>query len=92
MKIGLDLSKHCIETAIRKQYHKTISHYFKIPGQREQLQAELEILIQAMENFDFSLLRRTYPKLEGHSSHEVILETDDRGHPVIRLNGERILN
>jgi len=88
----LDLSKHCIETAVRKQYHKTLSRYFKTPDHRTQLQAELEVLIHAMENFDFSHLRRTYPELEGHGSHEVILETDDRNYPVIRLNGERILN
>jgi len=92
MKIRLDLSKHCIETAIRKQYHKTISRYFKTPEQGEELQAELEILIRAMESFDFPLLRRTYPKLEGHGSHEIVLETDGRNNPVIRLNGERILN
>jgi hypothetical protein len=92
MKIRLDLSSHCIETAIRKQYHKTVSLYFMEPDQREQLQAELEVLIHAMERFDFSLLRRTYPELEGHCNHEVILETNDRNLPVIRLKGARILN
>jgi hypothetical protein len=92
MKIHLDLSKHCIETAIRKQYHLNISRYFKIPEDREKLQAEIEVLINALEHFDFSFLRRTYPELEGHCSHEVVLEADERHHPVIRLNGERILN
>ena len=92
MKIRLDLSKHCIETAIRKQYHKTLSRYFKTPDQREALQAELEILIHALENFDFPLLRRTYPELEGHGGHEIILETDGQNHPVIRLNGVCILD
>ena len=92
MKIRLDLSRHCIETATRKQYHKTISRYFKTPDHREQLQAELEVLILAMERFDFSFLRRAYPELEGHGTHEVVLEADDRNAPVIRLNGKRILN
>ncbi len=92
MKIPLDLSKHCIETAIRRQYHNTISRYFKTPDQREEIQTELEVLIGAMENLDFSLLRRSYPGLEGHGSCEVILETDESNHPFIRLNGERILN
>jgi hypothetical protein len=90
MKIRLDLSKHCIETAIRKQYHKTLSRYFKTPEQGEELLAELEALIHALESFDFQLLRRTYPELEGHGCHEIILETDGRNPPVIRLNGERI--
>lgn len=90
MKIRLDLSKHCIETAIRKQYHKTISRYFKTPDQRERLQAELEVLIQAMERLDFSFLRRTYPELEGHGIHEIDLETDNRNQPVLRVNGKRI--
>jgi hypothetical protein len=90
MKIRLDLSKHCIETAIRKQYHYQVSRYFRIADEREELQVEIEVLIDALKSFDFSFLRRTYPELEGHGSHEVILETDDRNHPVIRLNGERI--
>jgi len=90
MKIRLDLSKHCIETAIRKQYHKTISRYFKTPDQRERLQAELEVLIQAMERLDFSFLRRTYPELEGHGIHEIDLDTDNRNQPVLRVNGKRI--
>ena len=90
MKIRLDLSRHCIETAIRKQYHKTISRYFKTPEQRKDIQAELEVLIRALERFDFPLLRRTHPELEGHGSHEIILETDDRNDPVIRLNGKHI--
>jgi hypothetical protein len=92
MKIRLDLSKHCIETAIRKQYHKTISRYFKTPEQGQELLAELEVLVNAMESFNFPLLRRTYPELEGHGSHEIILESDGRNPPVIRLNGERILD
>ena len=90
MKIRLDLSKHCIETAIRKQYHQQISRYFRIPDEREHLQAEIEVLIRALESFDFPLLRRTYPELEGHCSSEVILETNVQKHPVVRLNGERI--
>jgi len=91
MRIRLDLSKHCIETAIRKQYHQKIFRYFKIPVEREQLQAEIEVLLHALEKLDFSLLRRTYPELEGHCSHEIILETDEGNHPVIRLSGERML-
>jgi hypothetical protein len=91
MKIRLDLSKHCIETAIRKQYHQKISRYFRTPVDRTHLQSEIEVLINALENFDFMLLRRTYPELEGHCSHEVVLETDDLGQPVIR-SGVRILN
>ncbi len=92
MKIRLDLSKHCIETAIRKQYHLHISRYFKIPEDREKLHVEIEVLINALELFDFSFLRRTYPELEGHCCHEVFLEEDERHHPVILLNGERISN
>ncbi len=92
MKIRLDLSKHCIETAIRKQYHAHISRYFKIPDDREQLQAGIQLLVDALESFDFPVLRRTHPELDGHSRHEVILETDEQDHPVIRLNGKRILD
>ncbi len=87
----MDISKHCIETALRRQYHKTLSRYFKMPDQRELLHAELEVLIHALERIDFSQLRRICPALEGHGSHEVILDTDDPNYPVIRVDGERIL-
>jgi hypothetical protein len=52
MKIRQDVSKHCIETAIRKQYHSQISRYFRIPEEREQLQTRMAVLINAMEHLD----------------------------------------
>lgn len=90
MKIGLDLSKYCIETAVRRQYNKTLSQFFTTSDRGERIQAELEVLTNALENFDFPRLRCTYPKLAGHGGHEVILETDCQGQPVIRLDGEYI--
>ncbi len=92
MIIRLDLSKHCIETAVRRQYNKTLSQYFTNADRGERIQAELEILTHAMKRFDFPRLRSAYPELAGHSSHAVILETDSQGQPVIRLDGERILD
>ncbi len=92
MKIKLDLSNYCIETAVRRQYNKTLSQYFTATDREERIETELDILMQALEKFDFPRLRRTYPELDGHGDHEVILETDIQGQPVIRLDGECILD
>ncbi len=42
--IKLDLSRHCIETEIKKQYNKKISQYFKTDSNKKALEAEIEIL------------------------------------------------
>lgn len=91
MEIRLDLKKHCIETAMRKQYELRMSRYFRDAAERDRLQTEMELLLKALETFDFSFLRHTYPELEGKGVGDVFLETDHRGQPVIRLNGVWIL-
>jgi len=92
MKIKLDIARYCIETAVRRQYNKTLSRYFTTSNREERIEAALDILMQALEKFDFPRLRHAYPELEGHGDHEVILETDSQGQPVIRLDGECILD
>jgi hypothetical protein len=87
MDIELNISHHCIETAIRRQYHRTLTDYFNTSGDRQVLEARLELMIDALELFDFSLLRRTYPELAGSCGQDVRLEADPQRRPVIRLNG-----
>ncbi len=89
--IELDVSHHCIETAIRRRYNRTLSAYFNAGADnRPALEARLELLTAALESFDFSFLRRTYPELAGGGAHDVCLEADPQHHPRIRLNGVRL--
>ena len=92
MNIKLDISHHCIETAIRRQYHQTLAAYFNTKIDKQALEARLELMIDALESFDFPFLRRTYPELAGPElagscGQDVRLEADPQRRPVIRLNG-----
>ena len=87
MNIKLDISHHCIETAIRRQYHQALAAYFNTKRDKQALEAHLELMIDALESFDFPFLRRTYPELAGSCGQDVRLEADPQRRPVIRLNG-----
>ena len=68
MKIILDLSKHCIETEIKRFYNRSVSKYFKPNADKAGLEREIEILREVLETFDFKRLRNTYPQLAGHQN------------------------
>ena len=72
MDIQLDLSAHCIETELNRQYNRAISEYFK-GGVEEQKRLEpiIDMLRLALETLDFAKLRSRYPALSG-GAHEDI--------------------
>ena len=74
MVLWLDLSAHCIETELKRQYNKSVSAYFRA-GRKEKrlLEQTIEILHQALETLDFQKLRSQYPPLSGGTKQEVIL-------------------
>ena len=66
IEIGLELGKHCIETAAKKTYEKLVSGYFKASvSERESSEARIEALLFFLENADFGFLRSRYPELNG---------------------------
>ena len=71
--IRLNLSKHCVETEIKRQYNRALSKYFKSGGRRQDLEGRIKILQLALETLDFNTLRSTYPPLAGHSRETVLL-------------------
>ncbi|MBU1167940.1 MAG: hypothetical protein KKD44_00100 [Proteobacteria bacterium] len=73
MKIHLDLSHHCIATETKKRYNKCLSDYFKHKGDNAHLEAEIDILKDALERLDFPGLRARYPELSGHNHAQVFL-------------------
>lgn len=90
MEIELDLSRHCIETAIRRRYNVAISLYFKATADQDTLEAEIDLLRRALLVFDFHRLRSHWPDLGGHVACEVRLMDDENGDPLLRLAGTRI--
>ncbi|MFP4226931.1 MAG: hypothetical protein ACLFRF_09390 [Desulfobacterales bacterium] len=92
MIIKLNLSRHCIETEMKRQYNKTISDYFKKKAgeDRQALETRIDLLQQGLETFDFNRLRAQYPELRGEAPAAVELtETADQ-KPQLLINGKAI--
>jgi len=90
MNIKLNLRQHCIETEIKKCYHRSVSQYFNSDKNKELLEEQIEMLKTALEQFDFPRLRSKYPELAGHNDAEVFLSKDLQDHIMLILNN-RIL-
>jgi hypothetical protein len=90
LRMRLDLSRHCIETEIKRRHSRLVGRALKSMAFAESLEGEIELLRQALERFDFGLLRIRYPALAGHSMELVELESDERGEPTIRINGKPV--
>jgi hypothetical protein len=90
MRIRLDLSRHCIETAIRKRYHRLVGRALRDKAWTREMEAEVELLKSALETFDFGRLRTGFKELAGHTTDRVELEEEDPGQPRIRINGKPV--
>lgn len=74
MKIRLDLSRHCIETASKKKYEQMIIQYFKTPGgdgEKSATEHHISALKYFLEKADFSKLRALCSKID--SNREAVL-------------------
>ena len=90
MDIFLNLEKHCIETEIKRLHNRCISRYFKRDGDLPMIEAELELLADALKTLDFAALRSRYPQLAGQGDAPVVL-TRAAGAPVVVLiDGEPV--
>lgn len=72
MDVQLDLSAHCIETELNRQYNRAISEYFKA-GLEEQKRLEpiIDMFRLALETLDFAKLRTRYPALCGGAHRNI---------------------
>ena len=90
MDIRLDLSRHCIETEIKKQYNKAVSAYFKAGiDEKRRLEPKLEIIHRALETLDFAHLRTQYPPLAGGTDRKVILSWE-KEDLMITIDGKKL--
>jgi hypothetical protein len=88
--IRLDVSRHCIETAIRKRYNRLVGEVLRSSSMAEDTARELELLKNCLETFDFGRLRMEYPPLAGGSSDAVELEEEKPQQPRLRINGKPV--
>ncbi len=87
-ELRLDLSRHCIETEIRRQYNRALSSYFRANAQdKVAIEARLTMIRLALEGFDFGALRSLHPRLAGGTDVPVILTLKD-GVPALLMDGE----
>jgi len=71
--LTLDLSRHCVETEIKKRYNLAISEYFRAKSGRDQLEKIIDLTQQALQTLDFNHLRSRYAPLAGQTDAEVEL-------------------
>lgn len=92
MNIKIPVNRRCIETAIKGQYNRAVSAYFKAGKDEEKkdLESRIELLHNALETLDFNFLRNRYKDLRGDSGADVRLGGGENGKPYITINGEKI--
>ena len=86
MEIGLDLSRHCIKTEVKRQYNKMLSQYFK-SGEKN-FEDRIEFLKDVLQNVDLANLRSRFRDLAGDSDAEVKIFRKDDGLFQVKLNGQ----
>jgi hypothetical protein len=91
MTIRLDLTHHCIETAIKRRRNAAISCYFKSSHHQPDLEEEIALLGQALETFDFNRLRSQWTTLAGHSDVTVTLNHGPAGQPALAFDNVLIV-
>jgi len=91
MRIDLDLTKHCVETEIKRVYHRALTSYFKPGADTAHLERIIALTQQALEHLDFAFLRAHYLPLAGHSDVSVVLAWPEEGDlPTILIDGSAI--
>jgi len=74
MKIPLNVSKHCIETEVKRVYEESLRQYFKAPdSKRPELEEKIEGLRNFLEYSDFKHLRSSHPFLAGSEGGKAVL-------------------
>ncbi len=90
VEVRLDLSRHCVETAVRRAYNRAISDYFKPGGATSEREGRIDLLESALSGFDLGGLRGRDPALAGGFSGEVVLGRDPAGRLTLRVDGRPV--
>jgi len=88
----LNLSRHCIETEIRRLYNRSVSLYIKLKKEDPLLETDIALLKAALESLDFPGLRSGYSKLAGNQGNSVVeLAANDDGGVIVRIDGRDVI-
>jgi hypothetical protein len=86
--IRLDLSRHCIQTEIKRQYERSLAACLRSGGEDDALAATVETLRSALETLDFPKLRAAHPALAGGRSDRVELVPAAGGRLTLLIDGD----
>ncbi|MFO8047829.1 MAG: hypothetical protein R6U29_02250 [Desulfosudaceae bacterium] len=90
-RLVLNLSQHCIQTEIKSIYKRLLSDCLKSSAIDVETETKIELLVHALETFDFAGLRAEYPELAGGTEAEVALIREDNGRILIKTEDRVIL-
>jgi len=84
----LDLSKHCVETAAKQLYERSVRSYFKAPdATKAGLEATIEILADFLRHVDFPRLRAQNRLLAGGEEALALLRISESGDFTLEVGG-----
>lgn len=91
MRIPLDLSHYCVETAMKREFEKQLGRYFSDTAARDELEPLLDALSDILASWDFSYLRSAFPLLSGGATAPVFLVIpEDDPLPFLEVSEKRI--
>jgi len=90
--IPLDLSRHCLETEIKRIHNRAVSAYFNSINGKESIEQTIELTRYALESIDFGKMRAQYPPLAGNTDLPAALAIDSDivtilldGRPIVPI-------
>ena len=88
MPISLDLSRHCIETELRRRHDREIAAALRPGADLDRSERRIARLRAALDGLDFPRLRTAHPELRARSAAEVTLVLSESGRRIsLRVNG-----
>lgn len=87
--LTLDLSRHCIETEVRRQYNRALSAALRRPDDARRIEPVIELALRCLACLDFPALRRHHPPLAGGAAADVTITTNG-GALCIEMNGRPV--
>jgi hypothetical protein len=90
LKVKLDLSRHCIQTELKRLLNRNLSQYFGKEASYSELEENIELVATALKTLDFSFLRSHFPDLAGESQKNIALFADSAGTFYISMDGQDI--
>jgi len=90
--IQLDLSKHCIETELKRLYNQIFNRLIHAAEPEPGLEKRFKNIVTVLEKLDFQTLRGRYPELAGcRKNINIELIIAGESDIALRINGEKII-